>query len=91
MRPEGGDGGGGHVHPDLATAAKALNLDRSTIWNYLDRLEKELSGRLVHRSGKRRRTTTPTTFGHHVIQAIRDLEHATRAHDSHSAHSDEGP
>lgn len=49
-------------------AAKALNLDR---------LEKELSGRLVHRSGERRSTTTPTAFGHHVIQAIHDLERAT--------------
>lgn len=51
----------------------------ATVWHYLDRLEKEISGQLVHRAGKHRRTTTPTAFGGQVIQAVHDLERATGA------------
>ncbi|MFE3328718.1 TniQ family protein [Streptomyces sp. NPDC059176] len=69
-------------HPDIASAAEALSLHPATVWHYLDRLEKELSGELVHRAGKRRRTTTPTAFGGQVIQAVHDLERATGAREA---------
>lgn len=69
-------------HPDIASAAEALSLHPATVWHYLDRLEKELSGELVHGTGKRRRTTTPTAFGGQVIQAVHDLERATGAREA---------
>ncbi|MCH6161476.1 TniQ family protein [Streptomyces marispadix] len=63
-------------YPDLTSAARALHLNPRVMWEYLNQLEDDLSGRLLERSSRGRRTKTPTTLGQEVIKAVREIEYA---------------
>ncbi|MGY2060111.1 helix-turn-helix domain-containing protein [Nocardia gipuzkoensis] len=57
------------VHPTLTAAARALGTSQSTLITQINRLERELGGRLFHRA-ERGRAMTTTALGEDILAAL---------------------